>query len=68
MPMQSISLNIRTQLIISNTQFHTLNTGLQELASLEASPDLQHGQVAGAQRRSTALSTELAEDGESPVN
>lgn len=43
------TLDVRRELVISDTHLNTLDTGLQELASLKASPDLYHREVAGSQ-------------------
>jgi hypothetical protein len=41
-------LDIRRELVVFDTHLDTFDASLQELAGFQASPDLQHGKVAGS--------------------
>lgn len=64
MKKRSQILDIRRQLVVFDTHLNALDAGLQELPGFQASPDFDHGEIAGAQDGRTALCAELAEDGE----
>ena len=62
-----IHLDVRTEQVVLDESLNTVHTGLEELSSLESSPDLDHGKINSSTSKSasTALSTQLSEDGKS---
>jgi len=62
-----ILLQIRRQLVVLDTSLHALDRSLQELASFQSSPDLDHGQVCITQTACATLGTELSKNRQSPV-